>query len=128
MASVGALGPIAFEVSADHVLTWTSMSRERSVTLVEHEVLDDKPRLQVTGLSLETVELEIKLAYPWCNPAKELEQLRALQDDGAHHELVLGGQRMGAFVVERVRESRRYTDKSGRPLSLNVSLSLKEYN
>lgn len=126
--NVGSLGSVAFEVSSETIRTWETCSRERKVQFAEHAVVDGKARLQWLGYGLETSRLDILLCAPWCEPGEELQRLRGLQDGGAPHYLVLGGELWGRYVLESLSETRLRTDGRGRPLVLRVNLSLKEHH
>ena len=126
--NVGSFGSVAFEVSMETIRTWEACSRERTVQFAEHAVVDGKARLQWMGYALETGRLDVLLKHPWCDPYAEVQRFRGLQDAGAPHALILGGEYWGRFVLESLSETRLRTDGQGRPLVVRVNLSLKEHH
>ena len=125
---VGSLGDVVFEVSGEFIRTWETCSRERQVQFAEHAVVDGKAKLQWLGYALETSRLDVLLKAPWCDPGEELQRFRGLQEGGAAHALLLGGEHWGRFVLESLTETRLRTDGQGRPTVIRVNLGLKEYH
>lgn len=126
--SVGSLGSIVFEVSADRVLTWNTASRTGRARWAKHERLGRKPLTEFTGADLEQFELAIRLdAVLGVNPSTQLDALRDIRDEGEPKILTLGGAVQGYFALENLSETWRNTDGRGRLVLVDVSLSLTEY-
>ena len=125
--SVGALGTVVFVVSREETRTLSQFTRSRRAEYVEHQIMDQKPHLQYTGVGLFKVNFKIKLTAGLCNPKEEAETLWAMQEAGEAYRLLLGIENMGRFAIVDLEESRKWTDYMGRPLVMEMSLSLTEY-
>ncbi len=125
--SVGALGEVVFVVSREETRTLSQFYRSRRAEYAEHQILDQKPHLQFTGVGLFRVSFRIKLTAGLCDPKEEAETLWKMQEAGKAYRLLLGIENMGRFAIEDMEEARKWVDPLGRPLVSEFSLSLKEY-
>lgn len=118
------LGTILFE----NLKTFTEYSKTGASVFAEHPLVDGKPRLQKTGLSLSEISLQIRFHASFCNPANELDKLKTSRDSAEILPLLYGnGKLEGDFVITEVSEVVEDADSQGNIFSYNVSISLKEY-
>lgn len=118
------LGNIVFE----NLKTFTDYSKTGSTVFAEHPLLDGKPRLQKTGLSLSEISLQIRFHVSFCNPADELDKLKTARDSGEILPLLYGnGKLEGDFVITEISETIEDADSQGNIFSYNLYVSLKEY-
>lgn len=128
MARVGGFGPVVFEVSDQRILTWSSLSRTKRAKFGTHNVMNSKQRLEFQGVDLQDVSMTIRLNSEFTHPEAEIKKMLDMVEEGKAHTLLLGSKVIGKFVLQRMRETRKYTDGAGNILTAEISLKLKEYN
>lgn len=129
--SIGALGEIAFEVSAyNDIFTLDSYKRSAKAKLATHEIIGEKPLTEFCGPELQEVSFSIKLHAAWgVNPKKEIARLIEYCENGAVLSFVLGGEPVGdnKWIIESVSESVDYFDHGGVIIYSTAEVSLREY-
>jgi phage protein U len=126
--SIGVLGPITFEVSADRVRTWQDAKRSAGARWATHEVFAGKPKKEFIGPGLATISLSVRLDLDrGLVPRDELRQMRAQMDTGAVLQFTVGGELVGDFVLRDVSEDWRRFSRNGVLTTAIVVLSLEEY-
>lgn len=94
----------------------------------EHALINGKPRLQMTGESLERVSLTIRLRGEFCNPTNELKALEEWQSSGTVLPLILGnGIYLRDYVITSMPRSHLQFLADGTLLDCDLSVSLLEY-
>lgn len=94
----------------------------------EHALIEGKPRLQWTGDKLNDVSWKLVFHADFCDPARELEKLRAAI--AAHEALPLvyaNGDYKGWFVPTEAHLTLHHTTADGTAVWIEVKLSLREY-
>lgn len=120
--------PIVFEVSADLVRTWQSAQRSGPARWASHDVHLAKPVREFLGPGSDTLELSIRLdAQLGVDPRAEIDALRALRDEGAVLQLVLGDELVADFFIASVDETWTRTDNRGVITLATAELKLEEY-
>lgn len=118
------LGSIVFE----NLMGFTEFSKTSIANYGEHNLLDGKPRLQYTGLALDTIDLSIKLHASFCNPSQQLALLVSSKDSGEVLPLLWGnGKVEGSFVITEIDTTMEDADSQGNVFSYELRVSLKEY-
>lgn len=129
--SIGALGDIAFEVSAyNNIFTIDGYKRSVKAKLAAHEVIGQKPLTEFCGPELQSVSFGIKLHASWgVNPKKEMQRLTEYCETGEVLTFVLGGVPVGdnKWIIESVGESVDYFDAGGLILYSTADVTLTEY-
>ena len=127
---VGSLGEIVFEVSEDHIRTFSDFQLQRTAKYTEHSIAGRKGVLEFTGFGASTASLKIRLdAALGVNPHKELETLWKMFNAHEAVPFILNGEIIGdnLWVIESLDESYDIIDNTGLVIALDVSLKLKEY-
>ena len=126
---VGALGPIAFEVSDRTVRTFTNMQRSGSIEYATHKPHMGVDVLEVTGRALEKVQFDIKLsAFLGVDPATELRRIESYEKRFATLPLVVGCRpivRRRCIILSHTIKNALY-DGRGHLISCDVTLKLSE--
>lgn len=118
------LGKIQFST----LKTFGSKSERGSAIYAEHAMLDGKPKLQRTGVSLTELSISIYFHHSFCNPKEELAALKAARDNGEVLPLLWGnGEVEGDFVLVDMDATTEEAATEGTVLSYTVELTLKEY-
>jgi hypothetical protein len=126
--SLGALGDVVFEASAEKVRTWQDMKRSGEARWATHEVFAGKPVKEFIGPGLDTITLQVRLdARLGLVPLDEVKALRRLRDTGAVNQLTLGGELVGDYTVKSLSEDQRRFDPAGVLVTVVVDLTLEEY-
>ncbi|HEX4461537.1 MAG TPA: phage tail protein [Polyangia bacterium] len=126
--SIGVLGPITFEVSADLVRTWQEAKRSGGARWAKHDVFGGQPVKEFIGPDLEQMNLSVRLDSQFgLVPSDELKQMRLQRDTGAVMQLTMGGELIGDFTLEHIDEDQRRFGRDGTLLMAIVSLTLEEY-
>lgn len=125
---LGTFGDVVFEVSSDHVRTWSKFTRQKKATYAEHKVLAGSPLLELTGYELESVAITVRFDIAQgLIPEDEMERLRRVRDDAIELPLTISGKLLGYYVLEDVSEDWKRTTPKGVVTSSEVNLKLKEY-
>lgn len=128
--AIGSFAGIVFEVSADKILTLSDLSRSGGSRWSVHEINGKKPMPEFIGPGQEGISFKIILkAAHGVNPEKNLEILRKFRDTGQVSSFVLGSKPItsGYWYLEDINEGYKQVDNKGRVLSMDVSLTVKEY-
>lgn len=134
MAAIGQIGEVVFE----YLRGPESLERQLDWSYEEHSIAGGKGVLEYTGEHLHQVKLTIKLSSIsgwgplWAiDPQAELEELvdmaRGGHDGPDAHALIIGTRLVGDFVIEKIQERYRAFNRSGVLTSVEVELTLKEY-
>lgn len=117
------LGDIEFEVATGP----RTFNHSEQSSYSEHDVLDSKPTLQWNGDRLQTIDLEFRWHYAWCNPDEQLLKLRKARVRHQPLTLVLGnGTYQGAWVIESIEDKLIHTDDQGQTETIEARVRLKE--
>lgn len=127
MATVGALGDIAFEISESYINSFEELKRQKTWKYAEHEIVKGKSRLQRLGRQLDTVTLSGRFVDYFCVPSSEIKRLEEEAEKIEPLVLVIGEETFGEFVIESISETWRETDNMGHPRVIEFEVSLKEY-
>lgn len=105
---------------------WSHSGSEAN--LAEYELINTKPRLQHTGVSLEEISLSFQLRLDFCSPDQEILAFEAWKDTGEILPLLIGnGNYIGDFVIKSVGKTIGQTMEDGTIVQAQISLSLLEY-
>lgn len=117
------LGNIIFEGPK----SFGSYQSTKQTNLVEHALIDGKPRLQKVGVNLEQLNISIQLHQRFCDVASEIEALTLACLNSEVMPLLDGtGLFIGNFVIKSVDKTYEHTDPQGVPVLAQLSLSLTE--
>jgi phage protein U len=106
-----------------------SLSKTREAVYAELPLMSGKPRLQRTGTALQTVSVSVSLHAAFTDPAADIAALDAYREAGEVLPLITGeGEVVGDFVIISIEETVTQTTPTGRTISAQVTMSLKEYN
>jgi phage protein U len=112
----GLLSPHSFSVEGDEA------------TYAEHNLIGGKPRLQLTGSTLQQITQEIKFHAEFCNPTDQIAKLRAAREAGSILPFLWGD---GRYINDYVIISHPYTiDEAfddGTIKQATVTLTIREY-
>jgi phage protein U len=96
------------------LLGFESLNSTRESNLVEHLLIDGKPRLQRVGDKLEEVQFTLNLHVSYCNPAQVLAELELARAEGFIMPFIEGnGTFLGMFAIKSVRKEITKTNAFG---------------
>lgn len=127
---VGMLGVIPFYCSDKTVYTFNDLQRSNTMRFAKHEVIGKKPILENLGEDLRSVSFNIRLDQRLLKgvpPAGMILVLYKLMQGGKPQTLLIGGEIMGKYVIEKIEEERKYHTGAGICTVAEVSISLLEY-
>lgn len=128
---IGTLGTkIVFEVSAERLLTFETITREISGRWTAHEILGAKPKTEYLGPGAQAASLTIRLsAALGVKPREMLETIESMVESGSAEYLVVGGKMIGQnkFYIESASESWDRLYSRGELAAASVALNLGEY-
>lgn len=131
MAVIGNLGAlITFEVSSEKVFTFNNYKRSTSGKWVQHDIIGKRPKLEFLGEDAGEVTFEIKLiASPYIKPWDVLKKIRKSINTGTPHQLVVGGNKVGAgkWVITNCSEEWDAVVLDGKLASAKANITIKEY-
>lgn len=118
------LGDIQFDL----ITYFDGMQVQFGADYAEHALIEGKPRLQFIGEKLDEFRIDLCFHVFYCDPEAELIKLQAAKKSHMAMAFVLGnGDYKGWFVLTEVQATSRETDKAGTLLSLDASITLREY-
>ena len=128
MGVIGCYGSWTFVCADDTVRTFSDFSRDYSMRWAQHDVIGQKPKLELVGRDLTTVSLKVRcdvsLGVP---PSKWLAKLERMLNNGWHKKLIIGDTYYGQFVLESVGETLKNFDGQGHCIVAEATLNLKEW-
>lgn len=126
--SIGVLGPITFEVSADKVRTWRDAKRAGASRWATHDVIAGKPKKEFVGPGLDKITLTVRLDIErGVVPRDELRQMREQRDQGNVLQFTVGGELVGDYSIEALDEEWTRVSRTGVLTTAVVTLTLEEY-
>ena len=124
---VGSFGTIVFQASAKEIMTFKDLTRNVEAEFAEHQVLEQKSKLQFTGVKLETTSFTVQLHAGFTNPEDRAAAFWAALRSGEPRPLVIGSENRGDFVLVTIEQNEKYHDQTGAKY-IEMNLGLKEYN
>jgi len=107
---------------------FTEVSFTSETNLVEHALIDGKPKLQRVGENLETLDISILFDIAFCNPQSEIDALKSSRQAGEVMPLIMGnGRFVGNYVIRTIDQTNANEAPDGTLLQAEVSLALSEY-
>lgn len=125
---IGSFGNTAFVASSQQVRTFRGRSRSKEARFAQHDLILKKPVLEFIGPGLITESFVMRLdAGMGVNPSDEIDRLTQVLDQGEAQPMVIGGNFLGRYVIESMRETHKVYDNRGGLILADVTLNLKEY-
>lgn len=127
---IGCLGDIAFQVSADTVLTISDMTWSGSTNYATHSRHLTDALVEFTGLAPDAISFDVTLsAYLGVSPMADVVKIWDYERSGRALPLVLGSKAYGKYrwVIKSHKIKMQTFDGHGNLTSATVSLSLTEY-
>lgn len=125
---VGSFADIIFETSSKRLLTLDGLEISKSANYAEHAIIQNKPKLEFTGVNLNEVSFEIQLNKKLgVDPVEIQELIDEYLIDAVSSHLIIGNKVIGEFVILSAKELWRHII-DGTPAVVSVSISMKEYN
>lgn len=126
---IGSLGNYVFMTSSFYTKTYNSYSRKLSSKWIEHKIIGEKAKLQFDGLELENISFNIHL-NKFFNVNIDLEKkiLYEYMKDGKVLRLILGGKKIGNYVITSISEEPKAYSAIGSISKMDLKIELKEYN
>lgn len=111
----------------DPLKSFVSFSDEEEAVLVEHALINRKPQLQGSGISLRTLSLSLYLHQSFANVQQDVTDLRTFMRAYEILPLLWGnGQLEGKFVIASISRQINEQDGLGNIYACTLTLSLKE--
>lgn len=118
------LGSIIF----DGLKSFNTLESTNETALVEHALIENKPKLQKVGQKLDTIQITIFFASVFCSVQQEIDALNNARQAVDVMPLIMGdGTFMGDFVIKTVKVKRLDTAPNGELLQAEVQLELVEF-
>lgn len=118
------LGNVRFDL----ITYFNGFDEAKAYTFAEHSRIENKPRLQYTGESLEELNIKLNFHSSFCNPEKEITKLRTLADTHNPQPFILGnGKYIGTYVIQEISSTLKQSDKQGNVISIQTQIKLKEW-
>lgn len=118
------LGDIQF----NQVTAFDGLELQTGSDYAEHALIGRKPRLQVVGEKLDEMRWALVYHANYCDPEFEIGRLVLARRAHAPMPFIQGnGDYRGTFVITELSTVARHTDKLGTLISVEVSMTLREY-
>ncbi|GEM_PF-1070946 len=120
----GSLGDLVFEL----VKTPQEFRHTNGIELKEQPIFGKKKSVHFVGYKNRTVNLTLKVFRSDYTPSVEeyIQTLERKMESGEVNPLIVGDSNLGNFAIETIEVSYKQTDKYGRLVYAEISLSLKE--
>lgn len=129
--SLGVLGNIVFQVSAETVRTFDELTRSISGRWAQHDVLQQKPLTQWSGPGLDEITFTMRFdAALGVKPRNELDNLTMMANGGKAYPFTFGGKplgRSGLWTIVSVELGFKTLDNRGNLLVGTANVTLREY-
>jgi len=103
------------------------MEQSKESNVQEHTMLDGKPRLQLMGQKLDTIQATLYVHASFQDPATISRQLNLYIESGEIVPLITGaGDVVGTYVITSSKTSSEMWGGDGKILSATISLDLRE--
>lgn len=130
MGQIGCLGDIPFEVSAEKILTPSSMKWSGSARYATHNLAGGNSLTEFLGNNPDKFTMKILLsAFLGVDPMECAQKLLTYRRQGAALPLIIGEKAYGRYrwnIVSHDIELKR-TDGVGNVIEMTVNLTLQEY-
>jgi hypothetical protein len=128
----GLFGAIIFGRSRGRIHTFYEIERKYTGRFGTHMVHLRKPLLEWAGNDLLEITMRISLNSTWCgDPNGILAEWHFFHENAIAAPLIVGGKPMGPglslFVITDMNEGHKHWLPGGRLISVDVSVSFKEY-
>ncbi len=118
------LGEIVFELLGSP----EAFDSTRSWDYAEHQVVEDRPKLQWLAAGLEIIELDFHFHFSFTDPAVQAAALIAAAGDHNARALVFGnGVHRGYFIVTSIRTTAQQMSATGDLIGITMRAVLKEW-
>jgi len=105
-----------------------AFASSRAWDYAEHQIVEDRPRLQWLAAGLETIELDFHFHASFTDPSIQAAALVAAADDHNARALVFGnGVHRGYFIVTSIRTTARQMSSNGNLIAMTLRVGLKEW-
>jgi phage protein U len=111
----------------DALKSFVTFSQDEEAVLVEHALISRKPRLQGSGIGLQTLTLSLFLHQEFCNVEEETAALRESKNTFEILSLLWGnGKLEGDFVIKQLTIEKVQQDNQGNTYASTVNVVLLE--
>ncbi len=125
--ALGTFGSLPFVCSNRKVQTFNNMSIEHGERWAQHDIIGKKPILEHIGPDLKTLTFSMRFDVGLgVDPEACVAKLLRMKDNGLRKALVVGGEYLGHFVIERISEERRHHNGLGNLVVCEVAITAKE--
>lgn len=115
-------------IKFDLITYFSGIDEAKSYNFAEHQRIENKPKLQYTGESLQEYNVKLNFHASFCNPDVEIKKLKALANLTIPQPFVLGnGEYLGIFLITELSSQTEQSDKKGNLLSIQTQMKLKEF-
>lgn len=97
-------------------------------TYAELPIINGKPRIQLTGNSLEQITISIQLRAEYCVPSDEIKNLQEWKTNGTILPIVYGnGDYLNDYVIVAISYNIEQALSDGTAVEINAEIGLVEY-
>lgn len=107
---------------------FTSFSSDDGSSIVEHALIDGKPKLQATGEALTKLTFSVNMNKGFINPEAEISKFKNYISNVEPVPFTLGtGEFLGYYVLTTIKVNIEQTDNDGRIIQCTVDLAASEF-
>lgn len=131
MAKIGNWGTaIKFQTNDDKILTFNGFRRVDSVRINKHNIIGQKPKIEISGEELQSITFSIELnAMLGVKPRLIEKKLRLNLHNGTVAPLVIGGKIIcSKAMITSISSSYDTILRKGEILSMSLDITMTEYN
>lgn len=130
MSRVGRFGRLRFRVSHSQILTFKNLQLSQSIKTAEHDIIDAKPKLEITGKNLDEATMDIELcSYLNISPKKQLKTMQRMMESGETNYLIVGTTKVikRPCIITSIQSSWEDILGRGRVSKIVVNVTFREY-
>lgn len=125
---IGYFGGVAFQVSSQHIKTFSDLTINSSQNFAGHKTLNGPELLEYTGQNARTCSLKISLNINMgINPEESLQELHDMFNSHEAFTFALDKNILGQWVIENMTENYTQITSNGKITAAEISLNLKEF-
>ena len=118
------LGDIEFEL----ITCFSGIGETNTYKFVQHERIDNKPRLQFLGSGLQEETIKLNFHSSFCTPEDELKKLKDVAKNATPLKFIKGnGEYVGVFVITEITSTTEQTTSVGDLVAIQVEVKLQEF-
>lgn len=115
-------------ISLENQLGFDTFADEKGANIVEHALIDAKPRLQKVGSKLDKITLAVNLHIGFCTPEDVIFEFEKYVKNSTPVPITLGtGKFLGNFILTDIKKTLVQSNRSGKIIECKIEIPALEW-